>query len=73
MCRELELDPLHADVIIRRFEAAAGIPAVLVETGERFFDLAARPRREQPDAQGGVNTADLPHLDAACAVGGLRE
>jgi DNA modification methylase len=46
VCRGLELDPLYADVIIRRFEAASGTPAILAETGERFGDLVARRRRE---------------------------
>ena len=54
ICRGLELDPLYADVIIRRFEAATGVSAVLAETGERFVDLAASRPREQVDALGGV-------------------
>ncbi len=49
LCRGLELDPLYADVIIRRFEAATGIGAVLAETGERFVDLASRRQREEAD------------------------
>ncbi len=49
-CRGLELDPLYADVIVRRFETLTGVPAVLEETGERFADLAARRSREQSDA-----------------------
>jgi DNA modification methylase len=42
VCRGVELDPLYVDVIIRRYEAATGEMAVLVETGETFRDLAAR-------------------------------
>lgn len=52
VCRGLELDPLYVDVVIRRFEAATGVPAVLAETGERFVDLAAARLREQAEAQG---------------------
>ena len=46
VCRGVELDPLYADVIVRRFEAATGIPATLMETGERFINLAPRRKRE---------------------------
>lgn len=46
VCRGVELDPLHVDVIVRRFEAAIGQPAVLAETGELFDALAARRARE---------------------------
>jgi DNA modification methylase len=42
VCRGVELDPLYVDVILRRYEAATGEPAVLVETGETFEALAAR-------------------------------
>jgi DNA modification methylase len=42
ICRGVELDPLYVDVIIRRYEALTGEAAALVETGERFQDLAAR-------------------------------
>jgi DNA modification methylase len=59
VCRGLELDPLYTDVIIRRFEAATGIPAVLAETGERFVDLATCRLRGQADAQSSVDTGDL--------------
>jgi len=43
VCRGVELDPLYVDVIVRRYEAATGGPAVLVETGE-VFDLLAKRR-----------------------------
>jgi hypothetical protein len=46
VCRGVELDPLYVDVIGRRYEAASGAPAVLIETGEAFDVLAAR-RAEQ--------------------------
>ena len=48
VCRGLELDPLYVDVIIRRFEAATGISALLEETGERFVDLTVRRAQQQP-------------------------
>jgi len=34
VCRGVELDPLYVGVILRRFEAATGKPAVLAETWE---------------------------------------
>ena len=46
VCRGVELDPLYVDVIVRRFEAAAGLAATLVGTGETFQVLAARRERE---------------------------
>ena len=46
VCRGVELDPLYVDVIVRRFEAATGLGATLVETGETFQVLAARRERE---------------------------
>ena len=46
VCRGVELDPLYVDVIVRRYEAATGNPAVLVETGEAFDLLAGRRARE---------------------------
>jgi DNA modification methylase len=47
ICRGVELDPLYVDVIVRRYEASAGNPAVLVETGETFDDLEQRRARER--------------------------
>jgi hypothetical protein len=41
-CRGVELDPLYIDVTIRRYEAATGDAAALVETGESFEPLALR-------------------------------
>jgi DNA modification methylase len=46
MCRNVELDPLYVDVIMHRYEAATGNPAVLIETGEAFDEFAARRARE---------------------------
>ena len=46
VCRGVELDPLYVDVIVRRYEAATGNHAVLVEIGETFDLLAARRSRE---------------------------
>jgi DNA modification methylase len=46
VCRGVELDPLYVDVIIRRYEAATGNPAVLLETGEAFEALSARRASE---------------------------
>jgi DNA modification methylase len=50
VCCGIELDPLYVDVIIRRYEAAASDPVVLVETGETFQALGAR--RETAPIQG---------------------
>ena len=50
VCRGVELDPLYVDVIVRRYEAATGNHAVLVETGETLDLLAARRSRETPPA-----------------------
>jgi DNA modification methylase len=47
ICRGVELDPPYVDVIVRRYEAATGERAVLVETGEAFDALAARRAAEQ--------------------------
>jgi DNA modification methylase len=50
ICRGVELDPLYVDVIVRRYEAATGEPAVLIETGETFEALAARRALEPASA-----------------------
>lgn len=49
VCRGIELDPLYIDVIIRRYQDATGKPAVLIETGESFRDLAARRQEVAPE------------------------
>jgi DNA modification methylase len=46
VCRGVELDPLYVGVIVRRYEAATGNPAILVETGETLDLLAARRSSE---------------------------
>jgi DNA modification methylase len=48
VCRGVELDPPYVDVIVRRYEAATGGPAVLIETGETFELLALRRASEAP-------------------------
>jgi hypothetical protein len=42
ICRGVELDPLHVDVVMRRYEVATGNQAVFAVTGESFVALAAR-------------------------------
>jgi len=46
VCRGVEFDPLYVYVIVRRYEAVTGNPAVLVETGETFEPLGARRARK---------------------------
>ena len=46
VCRGVELDPLYVDVILRRYQAATGKTAVLVETGETYQALEARRATE---------------------------
>ena len=46
VCRGVELDPLYVDVIVRRYEAATGEAATLIDTGETFQALGARRGRE---------------------------
>jgi DNA modification methylase len=48
-CCGVELDPLYVDVILRRYEVVTNQSAVLVETGERFIDLARRRARERTE------------------------
>jgi uncharacterized protein (DUF927 family) len=64
VCRGVELDPLYADVIVRRFEAATGIPATLMETGERFMDLAPRREREGFEEHARHAGVDAPERSA---------
>lgn len=45
--RAIEIDPLYADVSLRRFEAFSGKPAILAETGETF-ETVAEKRRSAP-------------------------
>jgi len=44
VCRGIELDPFYIDVIIRRYEAATGVAALLAEFGETFEKVATRRR-----------------------------
>jgi DNA modification methylase len=55
VCRGVELDPLYVDVIIRRYEATSGEVAVLVESGERFADLAERRARLKAERESGAS------------------
>jgi DNA modification methylase len=51
-CRGVELDPLYVDLIIRRYEAATGITAILADTGEPFATVAARRRNAKSGGSG---------------------
>jgi len=46
ICRGVELEPLYVDVIVRRHQSATGNAAVLLETGERFGDVALRREKK---------------------------
>jgi len=48
-CRGLEFDPLYVDVIVRRYEAVTGRPAVLDSTGETYAELAMRRLQDAED------------------------
>jgi DNA modification methylase len=67
VCRGVELDPLYVDVIVRRYEAATGAPAVLVETGETFEALAAR-RALEPGAGLGSEPNQLDWFRREAAI-----
>ena len=54
VCRGVELDPLYVDVIVRRYEAATGNAAVLVETGETYHELEDRRAAQVASSQGAV-------------------
>lgn len=47
VCRAIEIDGIYCDLAIRRWEALAGEPACLEETGETHDQVAARRRSEQ--------------------------
>lgn len=51
VCRGVELDPLYADVIIRRYQAETGDDGVLAVTGETFEALATRRREEATERE----------------------
>ena len=49
--RGIEIDPVYADVAIRRFEAFTGKPTILAETGETYEAVAERRRAVQVAAE----------------------
>ncbi len=49
VCHGVEIDPLYADTIVRRFEAFAGIEAVHAVTGKTFAEMA-KMRQAQAQA-----------------------
>ena len=49
VCRGVELDPLYADVIIRRYASATRTTVILANTGEQFENVASRRRNEEAD------------------------
>ncbi|MCC6983088.1 MAG: ParB N-terminal domain-containing protein, partial [Bauldia sp.] len=49
--RAIELDPLYADVAIRRFEQHAGVRATLSFTGESFEEVSARRTTERASVE----------------------
>ena len=60
VCRGVELDPLYVDVIVRRYQAATGNAAVLVETGATYQALEARRATEVAPAYGGRKLGSSP-------------
>jgi len=57
ICRGVELDPLYVDVIVRRYEAATGDAATLIETGETFQALSAHSSSEAAPVEAGSSGA----------------
>ncbi len=57
VCRGVELDPLYVDVIVRRYQAATGNAAVLVETGETYHELKDRRAAQLSPGQGAGTAA----------------
>jgi len=45
VCRGIELDPLYVDLIVRRYEAETSNAVRLLDTGERYADLAIKRLR----------------------------
>ena len=60
VCRGVEFDPLYVGVILRRFEAAPGKPAVLAETGEAFEAFVQPERGLGPRGRRSSGTGDEP-------------
>ena len=58
-CRGVELVPPHVDVILRRYEAATGNPAFLIETGVAFGPLALRRASEAAPVKAGPGARAL--------------
>jgi DNA modification methylase len=44
VCCGVEMDPHYIDVMVRRYEAATGKSAILIDTDEPFATVAARRR-----------------------------
>lgn len=72
ICRGVEFDPLYVDVIVRRYEAATGNHAGLVETGERP-DLLAPLRSNEAAAGLGPDPAAPPAVLSLGSGGAVNE
>jgi hypothetical protein len=59
MCRGAGRDPLYVDVMVRRYEAGSGEPAVLIETNELFDVVAARRSTKAEPIQVWIQKPDL--------------
>jgi hypothetical protein len=58
-CRGAELEPPYVDVILRRYQAATGNPAVLIETFVAFGPLALCRESEVASVQAGPGARAL--------------
>jgi DNA methylase len=72
VCRGVELDPLYVDVIVRRFEAATGNQAALVETGETFEALATQGAGTGVALRPAPAVADVADEEREAATGQAR-
>ena len=72
VCRGVELDPLYVDVIVRRFEAATGNQAALVETGETFEALATQGAGTGVALRPAPAVADVADEEQEAATGQAR-
>jgi DNA modification methylase len=52
IARVAELDPLYADVAIRRWQKATGLPARNADTGIAFSNVESRPEMSSPRCSG---------------------